>query len=471
MTILTPPNPTSRATAPHPVAAEPAEPRIDNIVNGRIVTADRHTNDAGWNLPRTTDHHLETALKSLGAHRPRPLGDMTSALSAIGRDATWITDSHLMLVSQRSGSPIKYLRYSLDRFNDWLANIDDYVSTLGGVDASGHLVRGGLTHRGGISTSMVLAGDELTLAPWTLSHAVLAGSAIVAKPSSIEPLSAFLFCDALIRRGVQGVNLLALDSTDPTDRLRVRELITNTDQSVVFGEDQTIARVYGDLAFMASHKPIPYWSGRSGAVVYPDCDVDLVARSIIAGATEDRGNRCISTKKVFAPRSMAGELEARLAAHADDLVRGAPTDPATDIGVNEAGARLRAEAASASSDVIYDRDLIIARTDDHSQLISEEAPYPTIGLRYYADDDDPIAIANDSVRAAPSGRSLVMSVFADDSAEFERAAANLRAAKVLHNAPTSEWDPSRTHQSMHLCVELMRPVEVDSVARRDEPTS
>jgi hypothetical protein len=53
-----------------------------------------------------------------------------------------------------------------------------------------------------------------------------------------------------------------------------------------------------------------------------------------------------------------------------------------------------------------------------------------------------------------------MAVFTRDSARYRRAAQKLLAFKVLHNAPTTHVDLARTHQGMHLFLELMRPYEI-----------
>ncbi len=436
--------------------------QIENIINGQIREGARRTGFQVWSLPETTAHDVEFALKVANAQsydKAVPLPETTALLASIGRDQDWIEESHLVEIAQKSGSPIKYLHTTVQRFNRWLAHLDEYVTSLGHVNSAGQLVRGGLNWQGGLTSSLILAGDEATLAPWALTHALLAGSPGIAKPSSIEPLSAFLFLKAVIKRGGRTPALLAFDSTQEHDRAQIGRIIRHTNQSVVFGEDHTIASIYQPLPFLPAHKAIPYWSGRSGVIVYPDADVVQSARAIIAGATEDRGNRCISTKKVFAPRSMASTLEQHLVAEADKLVRGDPLDAHTDLGVNEPGARRRAEQVAAGADVFYTRDFLMARCDDHADLLCNEVPYPAVALRYYDDGEDPVALANLSVRNAPSGRALVISVFTESDKGFAQAASRLYARKVLRNLPTGYWDPVKTHQAIHLCLELMRPCE------------
>jgi len=110
-------------------------------------------------------------------------------------------------------------------------------------------------------------------------------------------------------------------------------------------------------------------------------------------------------------------------------------------------------------EVIYDRDLILARCGERSRLVCDEVPYPAVGLRYY-DAEDPVELANASVLNSPSKRSLVVSVFTQNPATFKAAAARLRAFKVVWNTPTSQLDLGASHQGMHLFLELMRAKEI-----------
>ena len=433
---------------------------LQNIINGELrpVESERDTGD--WKLPVTPPHEAAFALKCVRKPATPDLRRAAAALATIGREARWIGDDDLKQIAARSGSPIKYMRFAVARVNAWLAGMDDYVARLGTVDAFGALERGGARWTGGLPTTFILAGDDITVAPWMLGQAVLADATCLVKPSSVEPLSAFRFVQALAAAGIRTLHLVHLDSAAEGDRAVIAKAIESTAQSVVLGEDATVGKIYGPMPFLANHKAIPYWSGRSGVVVHADADLELAARHIVFGATEDRGNRCISTKKIFAPRALATRLEALLVAEADRLRRGSPLDDATELGTLDPGARARAESAAADGEIVYQKDLVIARVGDRSPLLCTEVPYPAIGLRYYAEGEDPIALANAAVKEGPSKKALVMSVFTASDATYAGAAAHLAAYKVLRNLPTSHLDLTSAHQGMHLCVELMRGKEV-----------
>ncbi|MFL5345048.1 MAG: aldehyde dehydrogenase family protein [Hyalangium sp.] len=430
---------------------------ISNILNGRFVAAEGSRKAGAWAIPRTAPSDVGFALKCAhSAPSPEPR-DPVPLLRAIGREGLWITAAQMREISAATGSPLRYVRASVARFNEWLGRIDAYLDRVGRW-SGGELTMGGVTYCGGLTSMLVLAGDEVTLAPWALAHAVLAGARVIAKPSNAEPLSAFLFVRALLEQGLKGgPNLLYLDSSSEEDRAAMQRLVSSTEQSVVFGEDATVQAIYGPLAFRPNHKAIPYWSGRSGAIILPDADLAAAARDLIAGMTMDRGNRCDSTKRVYAPRGFAGDLERLLIESASRLHRGEAADERTELGVLDEHARQIAERGAAGSQILYDRELLIARCTDLSPLITEEMPYPALGIRYYDDGEDPFELANQSVRQAPTRRALVISIFTQDQAAFRHGAQRLNAYKVLQNLPTSHADLFSPHQGMHLFQELMRP--------------
>lgn len=432
----------------------------ENLLNSKVKLASDYRQGHGWRLPVTSPHDISFALKAARTPRADDLGTTIAALKAVGREATWVDTAALQEIARCTGSPMKYLQAQLALLNAWLASIDEFVATLGEVEDGKMLRRGTLGYRGGLTTTILLAGDDFGLAPWVLAHALLANARMIVKPSSMEPLSAFLFAKAAAEKGLSIPALIFLDTSSEQDVAAISELVARSSQSVVFGEDRTVETVYRRAAVLPPHRAIPYWSGRSGALVLPDADLRVAAEAIVSGAILDRGNKCISTKKVFAPRALAERFEALLIEAAERLKRGSALDPETDVGTLDSYGRKLAEHAAAAGEIVYDRDFLIARcSEDRSPLLCEEIAYPLLGIRYY-DDEDPIALLNATVREVPSRRALNLAVFTNDAAAYRRAAQRLDAFKVLHNASTALIDLASTHQGHHLCLELMRQTEI-----------
>src|SRR4051812_27474594 len=348
----------------------------ENILNGVVRTASRYRTAEGWNLPVTTDDEVAFALKCVRLRRKDDFRETMRRLAAIGAEGTWIGDEHLREIAIRTGSPIRYLRWTIALVNQWLAAIEQYVASLGVEADAGWFSRHGMSFVGGVTTTLILAGDDTSLAPWILAHTALGNTSLIVKASSAEPLTAFLFAKAMLAAGLSFPALLSFDTSSPDAVAQIGRLVTSSEQSIVFGEDRTIQSVYTRAPVSPPHKAIPYYSGRSGAIVYPDADLAAAARDVIFGATMDRGNKCVSTKKVWVPQESAALFQSLLIKEADRLRIGDPLDESVTLGHLTPGGRELAEAALGSSRVIYDRGLLLAECGPTSHLLREEVPYP-----------------------------------------------------------------------------------------------
>jgi len=383
--------------------------------------------------------------------------EVIDALAAIGTEANWITEEDFTAIIERTGSTRKYLRLSINRVNQWLAHLPQTLEKHGRIHPQG-IMRDERLLRGGVTTALILAGDATALAPMALSNALLAGTRCVVKGSSVEPLAPFLFLKAVLSKGIQAPQLLFLNSTSEEERQWVLELINKTQQSVIYGEDQTVERIYQAASPGPAHKTISYWSGRSGVLVLADADIRVAARCIVQGVGEDRGNRCISTKKVYAPSFMRSELERMIVEEANLLRRGDPQEGETEVGKLDPQIRAAVLSAAVDADIFYDRDLIFAHAQDDSPLIKEEHPYPVCGIRWYEQDEDPIALINRSTAHGPAKHTLSLSVITQGTALAESKFTQLDAYKLLRNLPSTHMDHATPHQGMHLFLELMRPM-------------
>jgi acyl-CoA reductase-like NAD-dependent aldehyde dehydrogenase len=430
---------------------------LHNIVHNAPRATAHYRQMNSWEVPATSPSDVSFALKCIRTATPQDFVALLAALSAIGREASWINHEQLEELSEKTGSPISFLHTSIARVNTWLASIDRYISHFGEPLGRAGFKGREVLYQGGIPTAMILAGDSSALAAWALGQALLSGNPLIVKPSNVEPLSAFLFTQAVVQKGIQAPNLLFLDSSTEDEREMIRKIISYCGQSVIYGEDATVNAIYGSTKLSPAHRMIPYWSGRSGAIIFHDADLKQAAKCIIHGASLDRGNMCNSTKKVFAPISTKKELERLLVQEAEAIRRGHPLDATTELGRLDPVGQKMAERNASGSQMLYNHDIMIAICEDGSPLLLEETPYPILGIRYYQDSEDPVHLANETVRSTASGKALVISIFTSGIKDLSKAA-ELRAFKILINAPTSDVNHFIMHQGMHLALELMRPV-------------
>jgi len=441
---------------------------LDNIIGGQPREAAERRLTGRFSFPVTTAQDVASALKLAKFRKPVSIDVVIAALSRIGQEANWINDEDLEVQAELSGSPIKHMRGSIEAVNAWLADIGSYVErhgTLKMIEENGERHQVLIDHdgrlcQGGVTTAFVLAGDEIAIAPWNIAQALLAGAQAIIKPSRIEPLSAFLFTKALIAAGLEPPALLYISRETEAEQALLATLIKQTRQSVMYGEDATVDAICSPYGFRPDHRYNAYLTGRSGAIVYGDADLDLAAQMIVRGASDDRGNRCNSTKKVFVPRALKDQFEAALVRHADILVRGEPTDPATDLGRNDPQARAVAQQWMSGGRVFYERDMFMVVVDKSAQILKEELPYPSVAVCYVDDGEDAVDLMNKTVANTYLGAAIAVSIFTASSDRYLSASSRVLACKTILNLPSTAFDFWTSHQRWHLFTELTRKVDL-----------
>lgn len=430
--------------------------QLSNFVLGQPREASGGVVDFdGWSLPASTSDDVAFALKALRAQPRIEIGHGVEALARMGARADWITDEQLALISHRTGSAIKYLRHSIARLNEWLAQLPETLKYHGHVTPYGFRTDRGMWS-GDLTTSLVLAGDATAVGPLALAHSVIAGARTIAKGSRREPLAPYLFLRALAAEGVPVPQLLFFDSSSSEGHPLLATMLAATQQSVVYGADSTINAIYKGADVSPAHKTVGFWAGRSGVLVLPDADPVEAGRAIAIGTAEDRGNRCVSTMKAFVPASLEAEVTESLLATARGLRRGRPDDDGVDIGELPEQSRQEALAATSGARVLFSDDAIFATTTSDHYLLREELPYPVCCIRVYSGDEDPVDLTNSSTADSDNGRALELAVFTKSQRNFEDVLCRTTACKVMHNKATTDLDHTTTHQGIYLFRELMR---------------
>lgn len=138
--------------------------------------------------------------------------------------------------------------------------------------------------------------------------ALLAGNAVVIKPSELTPLSAVLARDLLVESGIDPDLVAVVHGGGETGA----EVIQHVDYIGFTGGAATGTRV----AVAASQRLIPYsleLGGKNAMVVLSGTSVDDAATGLLAGAFSNSGQTCISVERVFVEDSIFDRFAAGVA--------------------------------------------------------------------------------------------------------------------------------------------------------------
>jgi acyl-CoA reductase-like NAD-dependent aldehyde dehydrogenase len=250
----------------------------------------------------------------------------------------------------------------------------------------------------------------LTLALGDAIPALLAGNAVLIKPSELTPLAVRCAVDALNETLPAGV-LQTLSGEADTGAA----LVDRCDLVCVTGSPQTGRRVME----RASRRLTPVLlelGGKDPMIILEDADLERAARAAAWGACMMTGQVCMSIERIYVVDAVAADLKRRLVENMQALRTGANADKADiDYGpftsprqvevvesqIEDAvrkGARVLTggkRIALPGGGVSFEPTVIEA---DHTMaLMTEETFGPVVGLMTVEDAEEAVRLANQSI--------------------------------------------------------------------------
>lgn len=257
----------------------------------------------------------------------------------------------------------------------------------------------------------------LLLMTWKVGPALACGNAVVVKPSEETPLTATLLGEVMNDAGVpNGVyNVVHGFGPDSAGELLTRhpgvDAITFTGETAT-GEAIMAAAARGvrDVSFELG--------GKNPALVFADCDIEKAIEGTLRSVFANCGQVCLSTERLYVERPIFEEFADRLKAGAEVLTPGAPEHPDTKLGplisaehrtkVMSYYARAKEEGAEvvsgggvpdmpdALSGGCWIEPTIWTGLGDDSAVNREEIFGPCCHIRPFDDEDEAVALANDT---------------------------------------------------------------------------
>ncbi len=170
----------------------------------------------------------------------------------------------------------------------------------------------------------------LYLFTWKIAPAIAAGNCVVAKPSEVTPMSAFLLgkicSDAGLPNGVLNI---------------VHGLGNTTGQAIVEHPGITAISFTGGTATGAQIAKIaaPMFKklslelgGKNPNIIFADCDYDDMLNTSVRSAFANQGQICLCGSRIFIETSIYDSFKVDFIKKVQELKVGHPNDPNTNIG-------------------------------------------------------------------------------------------------------------------------------------------
>ena len=310
--------------------------------------------------------------------------------------------------------------------------------------------------------------------------ALMAGNAVVLKPSELTPFTALKIGELFTQSGLPEGVLQIVTGDGSTGAALVD---AGVDKIMFTGSVATGKRV----AEAAARHLIPVvleLGGKDPMIVFEDANLKNAARAAVWGAFTNAGQACSSVERCYVHESIATEFIELVLNETRALKQGNSHSEGVDVGAMSNERQLRivqdhvAEAKARGAEILtgggrpndnagwFHEPTVVTNVDHSMKLMRDETFGPVLPIMTFRSDEEAVQLANDSVYG------LTASVWTGNIARGQRAAVKIEAGTVMvnevvytHAIAQTPWGGvkqsgyGRTHGRMGL-LELVTPQHI-----------
>lgn len=362
------------------------------------VAAARNAFDHGpW--PRMSVEDRVAAVKRLGEVFARRQEEMAQAITAemgspITQSRTIQTTVPQMMINEHSEQALNVVKWSEVR-----------------QSASGNaLVR---RQPKGVAALITPWNAPMMTVIQKLGPALMAGCTVVLKPASLAPLSAYLLAEFIDEAGFPAgvVNVVTCDRHE-AEYLALHPGVNKVTFTGSTGAGRHLASKCGELL-----RPITLeLGGKSAGIILEDADFDAAVESLRLLSFRNSGQICTLKTRILVPKKHEAQLVEAIGEMVRSMPVGDPLDEKThigpmvsekqrenveryiDIGMKE-GSQLIVGGLGRPQGLNHGwfvQPSLFAGVDPNSRLAQEEVFGPVLAILSYENEEEAIAIANNS---------------------------------------------------------------------------
>jgi len=382
--------------------------------------------------------------------------------STLSQRCNWLLDVAQKLKQNREdiaqtitnevGKPIAYSRIEVDRCIETLILSAETMRTMHGETINTDAMASGKKtisffrrESVGVVVAITPFNFPLNLVAHKLAPALVAGNAVVLKPTPEAPLTAYKFAKLFIESEFALPNALSVVYGDA----EVGSALVSSDipRVISFTGSVPVGEI---IAKSAGIKKVSLELGGNAATyIDKSADLDLAASRCSLGAFVNSGQVCISLQRIYVHANIYEEFASKMAQETKKLIVGSPYNDETFMGplIDDAAAEramnwvesaIKEGAVALLTPYREGRmfhPCVMANVTDDMAIVCEEVFAPIVSLVKVNSFDDALPRMNNSLYG------LQLSVFINDLALAQRAINELDAGGiVINDMPTLRFD-------------------------------
>ncbi|WP_413767444.1 aldehyde dehydrogenase [Rhodococcus pyridinivorans] len=305
----------------------------------------------------------------------------------------------------------------------------------------------------GVVAAIIPWNGPLGTVAFKVAPALAAGCSVVLKTAPEAPISPSIFADVIAELVEEGRIPEGVVSVLCADREVSETLVTNPEvDHVTFTGSTAAGRRIMSLVSERIARVSLELGGKSAAIILDDADINHVVQTLPMGGCMQSGQACIALTRVLVSRKRHDEVVEVLKAAYGSLPVGNPWEPTNFLGpltskrqqervlgyidiAKEDGAKVVLGGGRPEG---LEKGFFVAPTliDDvtpDSRIAQEEVFGPVISVITYEDEEDAIAIANNSIYG------LSGAVYTEDIDRGFEVARRIRTGTISVNTATMDF--------------------------------
>ena len=297
----------------------------------------------------------------------------------------------------------------------------------------------------GVVASIAPWNVPFLMAVWKTIPPLLAGNAVVLKPSHFTPLTAIELVKDMKKAGFPDgtVNLV-----NGTGRKAGNYLIENNNIAMISftGSTNTGINIMKQVA-TGLKKVTLELGGKSPNIVFSDADMDHAVKGVIFGIFLNSGQLCESASRLIIEEKALNGFMEKMKTYLDNLKAGDPMDYETDISAittmeqKEKIEKLISKTVDSGGKIFYSRDIsesvpengtyfpptLISGLKPGSEISDEEIFGPVLTIYSFKTEEEAVKLANSTRYGLAAG------VWTSDMERARRISARIEAGTVWIN--------------------------------------
>lgn len=437
--------------------------KIANYINGRLIEPKSKNYINNYNpatgeiyslIPDSNDDDVNSAIESAKSAFPYwsklKNSERSQWLEKISNEIHNQLDELAVAESIDNGKPLKLAKaVDIPRARD---NFKFYASAIQHFASESHHTTEGMINFTlrkplGVAGCISPWNLPLYLFTWKIAPALAVGNTVVAKPSEITPMTAYLLSEICHKIGL------------PAGVLNiVHGLGSSTGNSIISSDDIDLVSFTGGTSTGAHIAKIvaPKFKkmslelgGKNPNIIFDDCDFDEAIRTSLNSSFANQGQICLCGSRILVQRGIYEKFKNEFVAQTNKMIVGDPMNDQSRLGAivskphyekilsyielaKEEGGSILSGGTSVKlagnlSEGWYIRPTIIEGLDQQCRTNQEEIFGPVVTIQPFDTEKEAIELANSS------NYGLAATIWTSDLSKAHRCSENIKSGIIWVN--------------------------------------